>query len=658
MRMPRIGNISELEKSKWYRSVSDPEILEGLTKTVERWLGKVGKKNPTAQRAKLALEMFRQGRSGEFLSARNILILGASLLYTISPLDAIPDVIPVIGWLDDMGVLAMAISAITPVFMARKELPTLQNELEEENRRIQEEQSCSMPEIRTNFASWACEDDDLQILIKEAHSYGNSELASAADDVKLLAEDPLQRIVFAGTFNSGKSSLINRLLNQDLLPTEPIPTTPALTSIIHGDVTDVVVRYTNGSYYSSTDINELKSQTCRKDVDEIVVRLPHQFLKNGVTVVDTAGLQDAEHAALNYDELPQALCLVFVKDMIVGSLDRDEQMFLEKVRASLNTAQLIVVLNKADRVSLANQSKIRRDIEEQLYKIGITDVKIYTTCAAMNERESYQLQEFVAEILQRADNQFSSLACANIERAKVYLRELCSAEKEKQLQLRKLGKAEQEKLAKQLEEKCVQMEGRFSRRADILKAEFRADLHNFLKERLLPEICKIVDDSPVDAETGNKIGEATRATLLQYLDNASKNIFCHYNISVDELMCAEVKLPIGGFSVPVDIHSYKQMTDACKFLLPTVMVATFPFMGIVGWLTNIVVPSLILDKLGISDIVANFGPTRGAREKIMDGYRASLVGLENKVCEQVGKFIDECSQKRLRNERLNLSFQE
>ena len=107
MRMPRIGNISELEKSKWYRSVSDPEIQEGLTKTVERWLGKVGKKNPTARRAKLALEMFRQGRSGEFLSARNILILGASLLYTISPLDAIPDVIPVIGWLDDMGVLAM-----------------------------------------------------------------------------------------------------------------------------------------------------------------------------------------------------------------------------------------------------------------------------------------------------------------------------------------------------------------------------------------------------------------------------------------------------------------------------------------------------------------------------------------------------------------------
>jgi uncharacterized membrane protein YkvA (DUF1232 family) len=31
-----------------------------------------------------------------------------AFLYIISPLDLIPDVIPVIGWLDDLGVLAWA----------------------------------------------------------------------------------------------------------------------------------------------------------------------------------------------------------------------------------------------------------------------------------------------------------------------------------------------------------------------------------------------------------------------------------------------------------------------------------------------------------------------------------------------------------------------
>ena len=32
-----------------------------------------------------------------------VLIVGA-LLYLISPIDAIPDMIPVVGWLDDIGV--------------------------------------------------------------------------------------------------------------------------------------------------------------------------------------------------------------------------------------------------------------------------------------------------------------------------------------------------------------------------------------------------------------------------------------------------------------------------------------------------------------------------------------------------------------------------
>ena len=31
-----------------------------------------------------------------------------AIIYVISPLDLIPDVIPVIGWLDDLGVLAWA----------------------------------------------------------------------------------------------------------------------------------------------------------------------------------------------------------------------------------------------------------------------------------------------------------------------------------------------------------------------------------------------------------------------------------------------------------------------------------------------------------------------------------------------------------------------
>lgn len=39
---------------------------------------------------------------------KRVIIAGLAMLYIISPLDLIPDFIPVIGWLDDLGVLVWA----------------------------------------------------------------------------------------------------------------------------------------------------------------------------------------------------------------------------------------------------------------------------------------------------------------------------------------------------------------------------------------------------------------------------------------------------------------------------------------------------------------------------------------------------------------------
>ena len=46
------------------------------------------------------------------MKLRDLLILALVMLYIISPVDAIPDVIPVIGWLDDVAVLGLGIAAI------------------------------------------------------------------------------------------------------------------------------------------------------------------------------------------------------------------------------------------------------------------------------------------------------------------------------------------------------------------------------------------------------------------------------------------------------------------------------------------------------------------------------------------------------------------
>lgn len=37
----------------------------------------------------------------------------AAVLYLFLPVDAVPDVVPVLGWLDDLGLLGVAVAALT-----------------------------------------------------------------------------------------------------------------------------------------------------------------------------------------------------------------------------------------------------------------------------------------------------------------------------------------------------------------------------------------------------------------------------------------------------------------------------------------------------------------------------------------------------------------
>lgn len=55
----------------------------------------------------------RPGALLRFLGARDApilprLVLLAALVYLVSPVDLVPDVVPILGWLDDLGVVSLA----------------------------------------------------------------------------------------------------------------------------------------------------------------------------------------------------------------------------------------------------------------------------------------------------------------------------------------------------------------------------------------------------------------------------------------------------------------------------------------------------------------------------------------------------------------------
>ena len=67
----------------------------------------------------MLIEMIKAATSGEYpLPAWAIAAIIGAIIYVISPIDAVPDIIPVAGWLDDSVVVAAAVKALEEVIKA------------------------------------------------------------------------------------------------------------------------------------------------------------------------------------------------------------------------------------------------------------------------------------------------------------------------------------------------------------------------------------------------------------------------------------------------------------------------------------------------------------------------------------------------------------
>lgn len=152
------------------------------------------------------------------------------------------------------------------------------------------------------------------------------------------------KIVILGDMKRGKSTLLNALLGEPLLPSDVTPCTAVLTVIRHGSSPQVTLQYQDDRPTESIDFETFKQNytippdTARQleashkeafpDLSHAVINYPLPWLEAGVELVDTPGLNDTEarnQQVLTY--LNQAQAVVFVLSA-TQPMTLDEQRYL------------------------------------------------------------------------------------------------------------------------------------------------------------------------------------------------------------------------------------------------------------------------------------------------------------------------------------------
>ena len=181
--------------------------------------------------------------------------------------------------------------------------------------------------------------------------------------VNLANEDSFLDVAVLGQFNSGKSSLLNAILGDDVFPVGILPATAVVTRARAGKTSSATILYLNGTAEEistarmSEFVTEARNPGNSLRVAFADVSTPALSDWQGIRLVDTPGLGSffVHNTLTTQDWLPDVAVALVVVSAERPFSDEDRRLLDE---ARQHAGRVAVVLNKVDLLSAAEQQEL------------------------------------------------------------------------------------------------------------------------------------------------------------------------------------------------------------------------------------------------------------------------------------------------------------
>ena len=248
--------------------------------------------------------------------------------------------------------------------------------------------------------------NDLELLSKiekAVADHGLVEFRTTIASILDRAEDKTFEIAVFGRVSSGKSSLLNAILETEMLPVGVTPITAVPTRITYGTEPSMRVSFAEAPT-RTLDLSRLaefateqQNPGNEKRVTRISVSLPAPRLRDGVTLVDTPGLGSlaTSGAAESIAYLPKCDLAVVLIDAGSTLTTDDLQMILALQQAAV---PVNLLLSKADLLGPEDRGTIIQYVREHIALECKLDLQVRPVSTLPSFREMLD-QWFECEIL-------------------------------------------------------------------------------------------------------------------------------------------------------------------------------------------------------------------------------------------------------------------